>query len=96
MEHRNGVILRYFIGYKKTKENTQFQVKPKDVEPTDAYEDDETIAILITNLDKFTQYTVNVKAYNKEGSGPASTDIQVFTLEDGKPTACAKLDLSET
>lgn len=82
MEYRNGVILRYFVSFKETKENTQFQVMTKDVDPTDVYEDDDIIAILITNLNKFTQYTVNVKASNKEGMGPASLDIQVFTLED--------------
>ena len=84
MYHRNGVILRYFISYKKTKANTQFQVITKDVDPTEIYEDDDIVAILISNLNKFTQYTVNVKAFTKAGMGPASTDIQVFTLEDGK------------
>ena len=84
MYHRNGVILRYFISYKKTKANTQFQVITKDVDPSEIYEDDDIVAILISNLNKFTQYTVNVKAFTKAGMGPASTEIQVFTLEDGK------------
>ena len=95
MEHRNGVILRYFIGYKRTKANTQFQIKTKDVDLTEVYEDDDTVAILITNLNKFTQYTVNVKSFNKEGMGPASPDIQVFTLEDGKLTNNIPLSLME-
>lgn len=84
MEYRNGVILRYFVCFKESNANTQFQVITKNVDPTEIYEDDDTIAVLITNLNKFTQYTVNVKANNKEGTGPASADIQVFTLEDGK------------
>jgi hypothetical protein len=39
--------------------------------------------VVISNLKKFTEYLVNVKSYNKEGPGPASTDVKVMTLEDG-------------
>ncbi|RUS77575.1 hypothetical protein EGW08_014679, partial [Elysia chlorotica] len=41
----------------------------------------------ISNLKKFTQYSVHVKAYNAKGISPASIDIKVFTLEDGEIVA---------
>lgn len=36
------------------------------------------------NLEKFTEYSVHIQAYNGKGRGPSSPDYKVFTLEDGK------------
>ena len=38
----------------------------------------------LTNLDKFTQYSIHVQAFNEKGAGPPSDDVNVYTLEDGK------------
>ena len=81
LEHRNGIILRYFVGYKETHSVTQFRFIPKDVDEEDDPED--LVSVLIPNLKKFTEYTVNVKCQNREGVGPTSPDIKVSTLEDG-------------
>ena len=78
---RNGIILGYFVGYKETHSTTQFRFIPKDIVEDDDPED--MVSVLIPNLKKFTEYTVNVKCHNKMGVGPTSPDIKVSTLEDG-------------
>lgn len=39
---------------------------------------------LLQNLNKFTQYKIAVQAYTSQGSGPASKEILVNSLEDGE------------
>ncbi|XP_053408969.1 cell adhesion molecule DSCAM-like isoform X3 [Mercenaria mercenaria] len=81
LDHRNGVILGYYIGYQETNVASQRQVISKDIDPDKDGPEDE-VSVVISNLKKFTEYLVHVKSYNKEGPGPASTDIKVMTLED--------------
>ena len=83
LDHRNGVILGYYIGYQETNVAAQKQVLSKDIDPDKGDPEDE-VFVVISNLKKFTEYLVNVKSYNKEGPGPASVDVKVMTLEDGK------------
>ena len=90
LEHRNGVIKGYFVGYKETHSTAQFQFITKDVDDNDD-DPNGVVAVFIQNLKKFTEYTVNVKSYNKKGMGPASSDIDVSTLEDGNVPNLSRL-----
>lgn len=83
LEYRNGVILGYYIGYQETNVASQLQVLSKDIDP-DTDDPEEEVSVVIPNLKKFTEYLVHVKSYNKIGPGPASPDVKVMTLEDGK------------
>lgn len=38
----------------------------------------------ITDLEKYTQYSITVAAFNIKGDGPASEAVIARTLEDGK------------
>lgn len=40
---------------------------------------------LLNGLNKFTKYTVAVRAFNRYGEGPLSEPVVAVTLEDGKP-----------
>lgn len=40
----------------------------------------------LTNLKKFTQYSVVVQAYNTLGQGPMTPEVVATTLQDGKQT----------
>ena len=46
--------------------------------------DEQRYIMAIEGLEKFTQYSVHVQAYNEQGAGPKTEDQTVFTLEDGK------------
>ncbi|OWF38939.1 Down syndrome cell adhesion molecule [Mizuhopecten yessoensis] len=73
---RNGVIKGYYIGYKETSSPSRF------IYITKAVEGEFEPVLDIHNLEKFTEYTVHIKAYNDMGQGPKSVDYSVFTLED--------------
>ncbi|XP_055866242.1 cell adhesion molecule DSCAM-like isoform X4 [Biomphalaria glabrata] len=81
MGYQNGKILGYYIGYKETQSPAQFIYQTHEVpEGTDPSKS--PTEHTIGKLKKFTQYTVHVKAYNIKGISPASTNLNVFTLED--------------
>ncbi|KAK3760237.1 hypothetical protein RRG08_052186 [Elysia crispata] len=82
--YQNGKILGYYIGYKETLNPVpaSFIYQTHIVQPASSDKKSTTNEHTITNLKKFTQYSVRVKAYNAKGISPASTDINVFTLED--------------
>ena len=42
------------------------------------------LSMRLTNLKKFTQYSVVVQAYNRVGAGPRNEEIVVTTDEDGE------------
>lgn len=44
----------------------------------------ETETLTLNNLKKFTQYEVVVQASNSAGPGPASSEVRVTTMEDGR------------
>lgn len=75
-DHQNGEILGYYIGYKEKDSQSRFIYITKSIDGEFLPEVD------IHNLEKFTEYTVHVQAYNQLGRGPPSPDAQVFTLED--------------
>ncbi|KAK3107290.1 hypothetical protein FSP39_011199 [Pinctada imbricata] len=75
-ENQNGEIKGYYVGYKETKSPSRYIYLPRDVEGEFLPE------LVLHNLEKFTEYSVHVQAYNAMGRGPVSTDIKVFTLED--------------
>ncbi|XP_062570430.1 cell adhesion molecule DSCAM-like isoform X2 [Saccostrea cucullata] len=75
-ENQNGEIQGYYIGYKERDSQSRFIYITKSI-------DGEFLpSVDIHNLEKFTEYTVHVQAYNQKGRGPPSPDSQVFTLED--------------
>ncbi|KAL3886948.1 hypothetical protein ACJMK2_026904 [Sinanodonta woodiana] len=80
LEERNGVILGYYVGYRKIQDATHFQFITKLVAGEE--ETEREIGLMIQNLEKFTKYAINVKAYNQQGVGPPTDVIEVFTLED--------------
>jgi len=84
LEDRNGVILGYYVGYRETKTSGQLQVINKDVDGGSDADMDAEVSVVVENLNKFTEYAVHVRAYNKEGQGPPSVDHTVTTLEDGR------------
>ncbi|GFR74889.1 down syndrome cell adhesion molecule [Elysia marginata] len=86
--YQNGKILGYYIGYKETHSlnpiPASFIYQTHEVQPASSDKKTSTNEHTISNLKKFTQYSVHVKAYNVKGISPASADIKVFTLEDGE------------
>lgn len=93
----NGNLLGYYVGYQLLN-----SFAPGDVAPTPEF-NFKTVEIrshfggefLLQNLNKFTQYTIVVQAYTSQGSGPASKEILVTTLEDvpSQPPESPKCDV---
>lgn len=83
LDHRNGVILGYHIGYRETNVASQRQVLTK-VYDLDKDDPNEEVTVTIPNLKKFTEYIINVESYNEQGEGPPCADVKVMTLEDGE------------
>lgn len=75
-KHINGKILGYYIGYKMTDSPARFLYIPKVIGKD--FKPEHTLH----NLEKFTEYSVHIQAYNAKGRGPSSPDYKVFTLED--------------
>ncbi|XP_049947509.1 Down syndrome cell adhesion molecule-like protein 1 homolog [Schistocerca serialis cubense] len=73
---QNGEILGYYIGYRKTNSSDAFHYKTFEVIPGMPLQG------LLTNLQKFTEYTVLIQAYNKAGAGPKSPEVTAMTDED--------------
>ncbi|XP_049771919.1 Down syndrome cell adhesion molecule-like protein 1 homolog [Schistocerca cancellata] len=73
---QNGEILGYYIGYRRTNSSDAFHYKTFEVIPGMPLQG------LLTNLQKFTEYTVLIQAYNKAGAGPKSPEITAMTDED--------------
>lgn len=48
----------------------------------------------LTNLKKFTRYSVVVQAYNVLGQGPMTPEVVATTLEDGKEERLEFLKIS--
>ncbi|XP_064598583.1 cell adhesion molecule Dscam1-like [Liolophura sinensis] len=74
--YRNGDIKGYVIGIKQFNTSTPYkEIKRKvDTHFKPVY--------IISGLEKFTKYLVNIRAYNSRGAGPTSEDVSVLTLED--------------
>nr|XP_042900815.1 Down syndrome cell adhesion molecule-like protein Dscam2 [Parasteatoda tepidariorum] len=72
----NGPIKGYYIGYKVFDSKDSYLYKTLEVSQGTREE------VLLTQLQKFTSYSVLVQAYNSMGAGPRSDEVIVRTLED--------------
>lgn len=85
-EDWNGNLLGYYVGYQMVDTSGN-----SDVVPTQGF-NFKTVEVrshfggetLLQNLNKFTQFNIVVQAYTSQGSGPASKEILVNSLEDGE------------
>lgn len=79
----NGELLGYTIAYRnlgndeKSVNNTRVGIMGNG---------DGSYDYRLTGLEKYTQYSVVVKAFNSKGDGPGSDPIIAQTLEDGRAT----------
>lgn len=84
-DHWNGKLKGFYIGYKTSDSAHPYSFRTVDAKHGSAastgYE------FFVTNLLKGTEYFVVVKAFNDAGSGPASQDIAVTTLNGDLPSA---------
>ncbi|XP_049855344.1 Down syndrome cell adhesion molecule-like protein Dscam2 [Schistocerca gregaria] len=79
----NGEIIGYYIGYCVRNSTESMHYKTFEVIPG------MDLHTKLTNLLKFTEYSITVQAYNRAGTGPHSHSIIVSTDEDvpgGPPT----------
>ncbi|KAG8182320.1 hypothetical protein JTE90_004089 [Oedothorax gibbosus] len=72
----NGPIKGYYVGYKVFESTDSYLYKTLEVGQGTREE------VLLTQLHKFTSYSVLVQAYNAMGAGPRSDEVIVRTLED--------------
>lgn len=74
----HGEIIGYYIGYRIRNSTEPFHYKTFEVIPG------VDLQITLTNLQKFTEYSILVQAYNRAGAGPRSQEVVASTDEDGK------------
>ncbi|KAG8238283.1 hypothetical protein J437_LFUL018191, partial [Ladona fulva] len=75
----NGETLTYHVGYKEKRMiSDQYQYETVAIRQNQAGGGE----CILSNLKKFTRYTIIVVASNNLGSGPASEEINAYTLED--------------
>jgi len=90
IEHWNGVIKGYYVGYRKTRETSHpFTLKLVESKPSQNGKKAEIVnyEYFLRDLMKGTEYTIVVKAYNSAGSGPQSHEIAVHTIDGDLPSA---------
>ena len=77
-----GPIMGYYVGYKvkETRDDTTSSYTYKTLEAKDRSVNSEA---QIIGLTRATKYSITVQAFNSKGSGPASEEILVQTLEKG-------------
>ncbi|XP_047108457.1 Down syndrome cell adhesion molecule-like protein 1 homolog isoform X1 [Schistocerca piceifrons] len=75
-QYQHGEIIGYYIGYRTSNSSEPFHYKTYEVLPG------AELRILLTGLQKFTEYVIFVQAYNSAGAGPQSLGVSVFTEED--------------
>ncbi|XP_049781073.1 Down syndrome cell adhesion molecule-like protein Dscam2 [Schistocerca cancellata] len=73
---QNGEILGYYIGYKISNSSEPFHYKTFEVTPGMELQN------TLNELQKFTEYSVLVQAYNRAGAGPHSKEVTAITEED--------------
>ncbi|XP_076315756.1 cell adhesion molecule Dscam1-like [Tachypleus tridentatus] len=78
----NGKIRGYYVGYRSIGADNLYQYKKIDITYLNTEEETH-----LTNLKRSTVYLVSVQAFNTEGVGPRSDEVEVKTLEDVPPTA---------
>lgn len=72
----NGPLKGYYVGYKVFDSEETYLYKTLEVVQGTREE------VLLTQLQKFTSYSILVQAYNSMGAGPRSDEVIVRTLED--------------
>ncbi|GIY67328.1 hypothetical protein CDAR_254841 [Caerostris darwini] len=75
----HGELKGYYVGYKHQRTNYPYTYKSIEATASESYE------YLITGLLKSSPYSILVKAYNKAGTGPASQELIVRTLDGDLP-----------
>lgn len=89
-ELRHGEIQGYNIGYKTSTSSNSNNYNFTSISGDG---DEGTGELMLTNLMKYTRYTIVIQAFNQVGSGPQSEPTTAQTLEDGLLTF--SLNLSE-
>ena len=90
VEHWNGVIKGFYVGYRKAQEpNFPFVFISVEAKGTQVGKEAENIVYehFVRRLNKGTEYAIVVKAYNSAGSGPQSHEILVHTHDGDLPSA---------
>jgi hypothetical protein len=90
IEHWNGVIKGYYVGYRKSRETSHpFTLKLVESKPSLNAKnlETETYEYFLRDLMKGTEYAIVVKAYNSAGSGPQSHEMLVLTHDGDLPSA---------
>lgn len=82
-ELRHGEIQGYNIGFKTSSTTTTSTIN-YNFTSISGDGDEGTGELLLTNLMKYTRYTIVIQAFNQVGSGPLSEPTTAQTLEDGK------------
>ncbi|XP_022256216.1 Down syndrome cell adhesion molecule-like protein Dscam2 isoform X2 [Limulus polyphemus] len=72
----NGPLKGYYVGYKILNSDSPYLYKNLEVGEHTQQE------VLLSQLEKFTSYTILVQGYNAMGAGPRSDEVVVRTLED--------------
>ncbi|KAH8022254.1 hypothetical protein HPB51_023132 [Rhipicephalus microplus] len=75
-EHWNGHLLGYYIGYRPRDTESQFSYRRVEASANNASHE-----YLLGGLQRGTEYTLVLKAYNGAGSGPASQEKTVRTMD---------------
>ncbi|KAH8022253.1 hypothetical protein HPB51_023131 [Rhipicephalus microplus] len=75
----NGDLLGYYIGYKPTSSGQPYSYRTSEFRPNASHE------FFLTGLQRGTEYAIIVKAYNAAGSGVASHELHVKTLDGDVP-----------
>ncbi|XP_049771876.1 Down syndrome cell adhesion molecule-like protein Dscam2 [Schistocerca cancellata] len=73
---QHGEIMGYYIGYRLANSSEPFHYKTFEVIPGIELQN------TLTNLQKFTEYSILVQAYNRVGAGPRSKEVVATTDED--------------
>lgn len=74
----HGILLGYKVFYRKTSENpSQYKTLETD-----------QLGISLTNLEKFTEYCVQLAGFTRIGDGNKSRCFNVTTDQDGESTSC--------
>ncbi|XP_077487051.1 cell adhesion molecule Dscam1-like isoform X3 [Amblyomma americanum] len=81
-EHWNGHLLGYYIGYRPRDSESPFSYRRVEASPNNASHE-----YLLGGLQRGTEYGLVLRAYNSAGSGPASQEKTVRTMDGDVPEA---------
>ncbi|KAI1289212.1 Down syndrome cell adhesion molecule -like protein [Halotydeus destructor] len=103
---RHGTVLGYYIGYKVSSSDDQFQYKhfipetppsaSSSSSPSSSFVNDTVQTSYLTNLKQLTRYQISVQAYNKGGVGPMSQYVEASTIVTTPPKSPTVTTLSST